>query len=111
MLLKYSVAFVVMPGGFGTLDEIFETVTLIQTGKIHDFPIIIMGRAYWEPMLEFIQDTFVREGTISKEDLNLARVTDDPEEAVAIIEAWRERHPEYFKRAHRTPRTILAEKA
>lgn len=110
MLLKYSVAFVVMPGGFGTLDEIFETVTLIQTGKIHDFPIIVMGRAYWEPMLDFIQDTLVREGTISRSDLNLAHVTDDPEEAAAIIEAWRKRHPEHFQRAHRTPRTILAEK-
>lgn len=85
MLVKYSDAFVVMPGGFGTLDEIFETVVLIQTGKIEKFPIIIMGRKFWEPMNEFINESLIAAGTISPEDMDLIHVTDDPDEAVEII--------------------------
>lgn len=85
MLVKYSDAFIVMPGGFGTLDEIFETVVLIQTGKIERFPIIIMGRAFWEPMREFIDRSLIEGGTISAEDMDLIHVTDDPDEAIAII--------------------------
>ena len=85
MLVKYSDAFIVMPGGFGTLDEIFETVVLIQTGKIEKFPIIIMGREFWEPMREFIDKSLIAGGTISPEDMNLIHVTDDPDEAIAII--------------------------
>lgn len=85
MLVKYSDAFIVMPGGFGTLDEIFETVVLIQTGKIEKFPIIIMGRKFWEPMQEFIDKSLIAGGTISPEDMDLIHVTDDPDEAVAII--------------------------
>ena len=85
MLVKYSDAFVVMPGGFGTLDEVFETAVLIQTGKIEKFPIIIMGREFWEPMREFIDRSLIEGGTISPEDLDLIHVTDDPDEAIAII--------------------------
>jgi uncharacterized protein (TIGR00730 family) len=85
MLVKYSDAFIVMPGGFGTLDEIFETVVLIQTGKIERFPIIIMGRKFWEPMREFIEKSLIEGGTISAEDMDLIHVTDDPAEAIAII--------------------------
>lgn len=85
MLVKYSDAFVVMPGGFGTLDEVFETAVLIQTGKIEKFPVIIMGREFWEPLNEFIERSLVKGGTISPEDVDLFHMTDDPDEVVAII--------------------------
>ena len=85
MLVKYSTAFVVMPGGFGTLDEIFETAVLMQTGKIEHFPIVVMGREFWKPMREFIDRSLIGEGTISPEDLGLIHMTDDPDEAVRII--------------------------
>ncbi len=85
MLVKYSYAFVAMPGGFGTLDEIFETATLVQTGKIHNFPVILMGRDYWQPMLDFLRDTMVRERTIDALDLERLIVTDSPTEAAARI--------------------------
>jgi uncharacterized protein (TIGR00730 family) len=93
MLVKYSDAFVVMPGGFGTLDEIFETVVLIQTGKIERFPIIVMGREFWEPMQDFIDKSLIEGGTISAEDMNLIHLTDDPNEVVEIIaEAHKKRN-------------------
>src|SRR6516225_7725313 len=76
MLVKYSRAFVVMPGGFGTLDEAFETLTLIQCHKLERFPIVAMGSDFWEEMRNFGRGALVREGTISPEDLNLLRVTD-----------------------------------
>ena len=85
MLVKYSDAFIVMPGGFGTLDEVFETAVLIQTGKIEKFPVIIMGRKFWEPMRDFIYESLIAGGTISPEDLDLIHVTDDPDEAISII--------------------------
>jgi uncharacterized protein (TIGR00730 family) len=85
MLVKYSYAFVVMPGGFGTLDELFEAITLIQTDKISDFPVVLMGTDYWGPMLDFIRDRMLAEGTISPHDLDLMFVTDSPEEAVDRI--------------------------
>ena len=85
MLVKYSHAFIAAPGGFGTLDEIFETATLIQTAKIANFPLVLMGRAFWQPMLDFLQDTMVREGTISEHDVRRLFVTDDPAEAVTYI--------------------------
>jgi hypothetical protein len=82
MLVKYSYAFVVMPGGYGTLDEVFETLVLSQTGKIEDFPIILMGRSFWEPMMTFIRNTLLAQGTISPEDPDRLIVTDSPKEAV-----------------------------
>ncbi len=85
MLLKYSYGFVVLPGGFGTMDEIFETVTLVQTGKIQGFPIVVMGRDYWQPILDFMRQVMVPAGTISPEDPDLLMLTDSPEEAVAYI--------------------------
>jgi uncharacterized protein (TIGR00730 family) len=85
MLVKYSTAFVCMPGGFGTMDEIFETATLIQTGKILGFPLILMGSEYWAPLLDFISGTMVREGTVSAAETQLLTVTDDPAAAVAQI--------------------------
>lgn len=78
MLVKYSHAFVVMPGGFGTLDELFEALTLVQTKKIRSFPIVLMGTAFWNPMLDFIRQTLLRAGTISPADIDLLTVTDDP---------------------------------
>lgn len=85
MLVKYSCAFVVLPGGFGTLDEVFETVTLMQTDKILDFPVIAMGSRYWTPLIDFIRRTLVGEGTISPHDLDLIRVTDSVDQAVDWI--------------------------
>jgi hypothetical protein len=87
MLTKYSYAFVAMPGGFGTLDEVFETLTLIQTGIIKQFPVILIGRAYWAPIIEFINTTLIPQQTISPKDLELVHITDDPHEAVGWIVA------------------------
>ena len=101
MLVKYSYAFVVLPGGFGTLDEMFETVTLIQTGKLQDFPVVIMGKEYWAGLLEFVEREMVDEGTIGASDLARYHVTDDPVEAVAHI---REVVSNHFRVALPTPR-------
>ena len=88
MFVKYSDAFVIMPGGFGTLDELFEAITLIQTGKIRDFPVVLMGHAYWDGLLAWLRDVQVPAGAVAPEDLELLRVTDDVDEAVAIISAY-----------------------
>ncbi|MDI9631918.1 MAG: TIGR00730 family Rossman fold protein [Acidobacteriota bacterium] len=85
MLVKYSHAFVVFPGGFGTLDELFETMTLIQTGKILDFPVVIMGLEYWQPLFDLMRGTLLAYGTVSPEDLERLTFTDSPAEAVATI--------------------------
>jgi uncharacterized protein (TIGR00730 family) len=85
MLVKYSYGFVALPGGFGTMDEVFEAATLIQTGKIRRFPVILMGRKYWGPMLAFIENTMVAEGVIAMEDFTGIIVTDDPEQAAAHV--------------------------
>jgi uncharacterized protein (TIGR00730 family) len=85
LLLKYSMCFVVMPGGAGTLDELFETITLIQTGKVKDFPILLYGKDYWKPMLEQI-DRMIAEGTIGREELKFVFVADSVEEATALLQ-------------------------
>ncbi len=84
LLVKYSYAFLIMPGGFGTMDEFFETLTLVQTKKIHHFPIVVMGMDYYRPLQDYIK-FMVSEGTISPEDLDLLLFTDDPDEAVEHI--------------------------
>ncbi len=89
MLVKYSSAFVVMPGGFGTLDEIFETMTLIQTGKMKSFPIVALGNDYWQHLRTFMSDAMVAEATIDPKDLDLVRLTDSPDEAVEMIQLGR----------------------
>jgi uncharacterized protein (TIGR00730 family) len=86
MLVKYSYGFICLPGGFGTLDEIFETATLIQTGKIPGFPLVLMGSEYWKDLFELLRDRMVREGTIEAADVDRLQLTDSPEEAVALIE-------------------------
>jgi len=85
MLVKYSYGFIVMPGGFGTLDEAFETATLIQTGKIKDFPIVLMDAVFWDDMLEFLRSRLAATGKIDPTDLDRFTVTDSPDEAVAIM--------------------------
>lgn len=85
MLVKYSLAFIAFPGGYGTLDEIFECLVLIQTRKILDFPLILVVRDYWEPLLQFLRERMVARETIAAADLNLFRLTDSPEEAVAWV--------------------------
>jgi len=85
MLIKYSVAYVIMPGGFGTLDEMFEAITLIQTKKIRPFPVILVGRDYWGGLMEWIREEMLAMGTISSSDLDIMQVMDDPEEVVHTI--------------------------
>ena len=85
MLVKYSTAFIFMPGGFGTMDEIFETMTLIQTRKIDSFPLVAMGREFWAPLIDFIRESMLREGTIGSNEVSVF-TTDDPDEALAYVE-------------------------
>jgi uncharacterized protein (TIGR00730 family) len=85
MLVKYSYAFIAMPGGYGTLDEIFETATLIQTGKVRDFPLVLMGREYWQPLIDFFRQRLLPEKAIDPLDLERIVVTDDAREAVESI--------------------------
>lgn len=87
MFVKYAEGFVVLPGGMGTLDELFEAVTLIQTGKVTNFPIVLLGRDFWAPLLGWITDTLLAEGMISPADVDLLKVTDDVDEAVAWMTA------------------------
>jgi len=84
LLCRYSYAFIALPGGFGTMDELFEVLTLVQTGKIEKFPIVMVGRAYWQPFLDLL-DRMVAEGMIDRRDLALALVTDDLDEAMRHI--------------------------
>jgi uncharacterized protein (TIGR00730 family) len=85
MLVKYSYAFVVLPGGFGTLDEVFETVTLIQTDKIRDFPIVLVTSDFWNPLIQFMRDTLLARGTINESDFELMSVVDSADDAVALV--------------------------
>jgi predicted Rossmann-fold nucleotide-binding protein len=85
MLVKYSSAFVVMPGGFGTLDEAFEIATLMQTNKLEHFPLIAVGQQFWEPMISFARDTMIREGTLSPEDARFIHLAETAEDVVRMI--------------------------
>jgi hypothetical protein len=88
MFVKYAQGFIVLPGGFGTLDELFEAITLIQTRKSARFPVVLMGTAFWGGLLDWIRGTLLTSGYISPEDPGLLALTDDPAEAVRIIEAF-----------------------
>ena len=85
MFVKYSTAFIIFPGGFGTLDELFESLTLIQTRKIKNFPVVLFGSAYWGGMMEWIKGLMLTEGKINESDLKLLHLTDSPAEAVEIV--------------------------
>jgi uncharacterized protein (TIGR00730 family) len=87
LLVKYSYAFVIMPGGVGTMDELFETLTLIQTGAIHNFPMVLIGKAYYEPLIIML-GKMVESGTISPQDLDLLKITDDLDEAIEHIRQY-----------------------
>src|ERR1700704_3548734 len=83
--IKYSQAFVVLPGGFGTMDELFEALTLVATGKITQFPIVLVGREYWSGLLDWMKTTMLTDGKIGPEELSLLQIADDPDEVVEII--------------------------
>lgn len=85
MFVKYAVAYVIMPGGFGTLDELFEAITLIQTKRIKSFPVLLMDKQYWKGLIDWIRETMLGEKNISLEDLDIFQLVDTPEEAMAII--------------------------
>lgn len=85
MFVKYAQGFVVFPGGFGTIDELFEALTLVQTGKVTTFPIILVGSAYWSGLLDWLRTTMRADGKISPADLDLIHLTDDPEQVVSIL--------------------------
>ena len=87
MFVKYAVAYIIMPGGFGTLDELFEAITLIQTKRIRAFPVILMNSKYWKGLIDWIKETLVAEKSISEEELSLLNVVDTPEEAVEKIKS------------------------
>lgn len=88
MFMRYSQAYVVMPGGFGTLDEMFEAITLIQTHKLIKFPIVLIDKGYWGGLVEWIKKTMLAEGTISEKDMDIFHLVDTPDEAVELIDAF-----------------------
>jgi uncharacterized protein (TIGR00730 family) len=85
MFVKYAMAYVIFPGGFGTMDEFFESLTLVQTGKIRRFPILLFGSDYWRGLIDWVKGTMLGHGCISPEDLDLYHLVDDPADAVEII--------------------------
>ena len=94
MFVKYACAFVIFPGGFGTMDELFEALTLIQTNKVRDFPVVLFGSHYWAGLMDWIRGTMLEGGKIAREDINLMLVTDDPAVATAHIVERHQAHLE-----------------
>jgi len=92
MFVKYAQGFIVFPGGFGTLDEFFEAMTLIQTNKIYRFPVVLLGTDYWQGLIDWMKNTMIQTETIKEEDLSLFHLTDDPKEAVDIICEFYQEH-------------------
>lgn len=88
MFVKYAKAFVIMPGGYGTLDEFTEAINLIQTKRIPKFPVVLFGSEYWKGMLDWLKATVLKNGNISKEDLSIFTIVDDPKEVVAVIKKF-----------------------
>ena len=97
MFVKYSTAFIAFPGGYGTMDELFEALTLVQTGKVKQFPVVLFGRDYWTGLADWLKERVAGEGKISLEDLNLFLVTDDPKETLGWIIDARERRTRAFR--------------
>ncbi len=95
MFVKYACGFIIFPGGFGTMDELFEALTLVQTGKMQNFPIILFGTDYWGPLMGWIEETMQVRGMISAEDLKLITVTDDPEQVRKLIDQNSRQHERY----------------
>jgi uncharacterized protein (TIGR00730 family) len=96
MFIKYSQAFICLPGGFGTLDELFEALTLVQTKKVTKFPVVLFGRKYWQGLYDWVRDSVLESGKIGEKDLALLHLTDDIEDAVRVVEeahkAWADAH-------------------
>jgi uncharacterized protein (TIGR00730 family) len=92
MFVKYAQGFMALPGGFGTFDEVFEAVTLVQTHKVTSFPIVLMGTAYWGGLFDWIRGVVLAEGKVSRRDLDIFHLTDDVTEAVSIVVAARAEH-------------------
>jgi uncharacterized protein (TIGR00730 family) len=90
MFVKYADGFVILPGGFGTLDELFEALTLIQTRRVRHFPVILVGSAYWAGLLDWVRSTLLPAGAVSEADIELLTITDDPDEAVAMLRRFSE---------------------
>ena len=88
MFVKYAMAYVILPGGFGTMDELFEALTLIQTKRIKSFPVILMGSEYWKGLFDWLRKTMLHDNKISPADLELFQIIDDPEEAVKHIQKY-----------------------
>jgi uncharacterized protein (TIGR00730 family) len=111
MFVKYSTAFIVFPGGYGTLDELFEALTLIQTGKVKGFPVILFGQAYWAGLVDWLTRTVAEERKINPSDLHLFQVTDDPAEAAALVIAARAGKPDQVIRHPHTSEFQFGRKA
>lgn len=89
MFVKYAIGYICMPGGFGTLDEFFEALTLIQTHKVYPFPLVLFGKEYWSGLVDWMNNVMLKEKTISKKDLTIIRITDDPKEVLNIINKYK----------------------
>lgn len=94
MFIKYALAYVIFPGGFGTMDELFEALTLVQTGKIESFPIILYGREYWQGLVDWMKSTLVAKGTIAKEDFSFISIVDKPEDVCYLLKEYFNINPE-----------------
>ena len=117
MLVKYATAFIIMPGGLGTLDELSEVLTLIQTAKIKPFPVVLFGTQYWAGLIEWLRFTVLENKFIDKEDLGLLRLCESPDEAVNIVKTWYHNEEvtgteamgfgmdEWYRRRHISPET------
>lgn len=101
MFVKYAKAFVILPGGFGTLDEVFESLTLIQTGRIQSFPVVLVGKSYWQGLTGWLTETVLQKKRISKTDLEIFKVVDRPEEVLGIIENFYKKKKEKKRRVKR----------
>lgn len=99
MLVKYATAFIIVPGGLGTLDELTEVLTLIQTNKIKPFPVLMLSSSYWSGLLTWLRDTVLKNGAISEEDFDLLRVFDEPEEIAEAVNKWYTQHKVTGKKA------------